>query len=109
MAIYVETRIDGSMDELWNLTQQPDQHARWDLRFTNIQYLPCDDDSIPQHFRYSTRLGFGLNIEGEGVTTASREGKSGEKSSALTFSSQDSKSLIRSGSRCLLNPPEESA
>jgi len=98
MAIYVETRIDGPMDELWNLTQQPDQHEQWDLRFTNIQYLPRDDGSQPQHFRYSTRLGFGLSIQGEGVTTASRGDKTGERSSALSFSSQDPKSLIRSGS-----------
>lgn len=97
MAIYVETQIDGSMDELWNLTQQPDQHEQWDLRFTDIQYLPRDDGSEPQHFRYSTRLGFGLSIQGEGVTTASRGDNTGERSSALTFSSQDPKSLIRSG------------
>lgn len=97
MAIYVETCIDSSMDELWRRTQQPDQHEQWDLRFTDIQYLPRDDDSKPQHFRYATRLGFGLNIQGEGATTASREGQTGERSSALTFSSQDPKSLIRSG------------
>ena len=38
--IYVESRIRASLDRLWNATQQPDLHQRWDARFGTISYLP---------------------------------------------------------------------
>ena len=38
--IYVESRIRASMDQVWNATQNPDQHQRWDVRFGSIAYLP---------------------------------------------------------------------
>ncbi len=66
--IYVEVRVDGPLDELWQRTQDPAQHQRWDLRFTDIRYLPRLDEAAPQRFSYSTRIGFGLKIEGEGET-----------------------------------------
>ena len=37
--IYVERRVRGSVDEVWRLTQTPEVHQRWDLRFTEIRYL----------------------------------------------------------------------
>lgn len=97
MSIYVESRIHGSMDELWRLTQTPDQHARWDLRFTDIQYLPRPDETQPQRFLYATRIGFGLAIQGGGETVGQRDGAAGERTSALKFWSEDWKSLIREG------------
>lgn len=97
MSIYVELRIRGPMDELWRLTQVPDQHVRWDLRFTDIQYLPRPDESQPQQFLYATRIGFGLAIEGRGETVGQHDGKNGERTSALKFWSDDPKSLIREG------------
>lgn len=97
MGIYVETRIRGTMDDLWRLTQTPDLHVRWDLRFTDIEYLPRPDESEPQHFLYATRIGFGVSIEGKGKTVGEREGPNGERSSALKFWSDDAKSLIREG------------
>src|ERR671924_245276 len=45
--IYVEVRIRAPMDALWELTQRPDLHARWDLRFTSISYLPRAGESAP--------------------------------------------------------------
>ena len=97
MGIYVETLIRGPMEDLWRLTQTPDMHARWDLRFTDIKYLPRADEIQPQRFLYSTRIGFGLAIEGEGETVGQREGAAGERTSVLKFWSNDPKSLIREG------------
>lgn len=98
MRIYVENRILGKMDELWRLTQTPNLHARWDLRFTDIEYLPRVDEAEPQRFLYATRIGFGMNIQGRGETVGQQDGPNGERTSALKFWSDDPKSLIREGS-----------
>ena len=68
MSIYVEILVRGSIDQLWNHTQIPHLHERWDLRFSRIDYLPRDDERAPQRFRYTTRIGFGLAVSGEGVS-----------------------------------------
>lgn len=96
--IYVEILIRGEMSELWRLTQDPALHQRWDLRFTDITYLARDTESEPQRFLYSTRIGFGMRIDGEGESTGERDLPSGERLSALKFWSDDPKSLIRTGS-----------
>lgn len=96
--IYVEILICSSVDEVWRLTQTPELHQLWDLRFTGIQYLPKDSEDEPQKFRYSTRIGFGLNIHGEGESTGTRENATGLRTSALKFWSADPKSLIQEGS-----------
>lgn len=98
MSIYVEIRIRGSMNELWRRTQEPSLHERWDLRFSEIVYLPRLDGTEPQRFSYATRIGFGLHIRGEGESEGSRAGGSGERVSALKFWSRDEKSLILDGS-----------
>jgi hypothetical protein len=100
MGIYVETFIHGPLEEVWWRTQDPGQHERWDLRFSGIKYLPRPDLSQPQRFRYSTRIGFGLAVEGEGATVGRQSGAAGPRTSALKFWSHDSKSLIREGSGC---------
>lgn len=97
MSIYIEVRIRGPMDELWRLTQTPHLHAQWDLRFTDIDYLPRAAETEPQRFRYATRIGFGLAVEGEGETVGHRDGTNDERTSALTFRSDDPRSLIREG------------
>lgn len=97
MSIYVEISIRGSTEELWEKTQQPEAHQRWDLRFSRIEYLP----RLPgesQKFRYSTRIGAGLHIEGEGESTGEHDDASGQRISALKFWSKDRKSLIEWGS-----------
>lgn len=95
--IYVETKIRAPIDEVWEKTQAPHLHQRWDLRFSAIEYLPRPDASRPQRFRYATRIGFGMRVEGEGETVGVREGADGRRSSALKFWSADPKSLIREG------------
>ena len=95
-SLYVQIDIHTSIERLWELTQTPGLHQRWDLRFTDIQYLPRPDPNEPQRFLYATRIGFGVEIRGEGETAGSLE-KDGERSSALRFWSDDSKSLIREG------------
>ena len=98
MSIYVEIRIRGSIDDLWRRTQEPDLHERWDLRFSEIVYLPRPHETAPQRFSYATRIGFGLRIRGEGESEGSRANASGERVSALKFWSGDAKSLILEGS-----------
>lgn len=96
--IYVEIRIRSTLDDLWRLTQQPDLHQRWDLRFTHIHYLPRPDPKEPQQFLYETRIGFGLAIRGTGESVGTRSLPDGSATSALQFASDDRKSLIREGS-----------
>jgi len=69
-----------------------------DLRFTKIQYLPRASEAEPQRFNYTTRIGFGLQIVGQGESTGNREEATGLRTSALKFWSADSKSLIEEGS-----------
>jgi uncharacterized membrane protein len=97
MGIYVEIPIHGSMEELWEKTQIPEIHQRWDLRFTQIEYLPRQGEE-PHTFLYRTRIGFGLRIDGQGESIGERNGEGGERTSSLKFWSQDPKSLIKTGS-----------
>src|SRR5947208_5962989 len=97
MGIYVEIPIRASMDELWEKTQNPQLHQRWDLRFTQIEYLPREDEE-PQRFLYRTRIGFGLKIDGQGESIGERDGDDGARTSSLKFWSEDPKSLIKTGS-----------
>jgi hypothetical protein len=96
--IYVEIFIQASIDEIWRHTQDPALHELWDLRFTSIEYLPKRSDDEPQRFLYSTRIGLGLKVEGEGESTGARESVTGLRTSALKFWSADPKSLIKEGS-----------
>jgi len=99
--IYVERLILGAMpsmlDETWRLTQSPEVHQRWDLRFTKITYLPRAEGE-PQRFLYRTALLPGLAIEGTGESVGERLGTDGTASSALRFSSPQWFSLIEEGS-----------
>src|SRR5438445_7240521 len=97
MGIYVEIPIRASMDELWEKTQDPQLHQRWDLRFTQIEYLPRHGEE-PQRFLYRTRVGFGLKIDGQGESVGERDGEGGATTSSLKFWSEDTKSLIKAGS-----------
>jgi len=97
MSIYVEILIRGEMDELWQKTQDPKLHERWDLRFSQIDYLPREPGEA-QKFLYSTRIGAGFRICGEGESTGKHDDWSGQRTSALKFWSKDPKSLIEVGS-----------
>ncbi len=51
----------------------------------------------PQRFRYATRIGFGLCVEGAGESVGNRTAE-GQRTSVLKFWSDDPKSLIKEGS-----------
>jgi uncharacterized membrane protein YphA (DoxX/SURF4 family) len=98
MSIYVEILIRAPIDALWAHTQTPALHQRWDLRFSQIDYLPKAHDTEPQRFRYTTRIGFGVEVSGEGENVGQRDLTDGSRSSALRFGSAEPRSIIREGS-----------
>lgn len=106
--IYVEITIRAPLERIWELTQTPHLHQRWDLRFSEIDYLPRASDSEPQQFRYETRIGMGLRIRGTGESVGQRLLANGEATSSLRFASNDFKSLIREGSGYWRYVPTES-
>lgn len=95
MGVFVETKICCTLEELWRRTQDPREHQRWDLRFSDIEYLPRPDLEQPQRFVYRRQIGV-LAVEGRGETVGARHA-AGECASALKFWSDDPKSLIREG------------
>jgi uncharacterized membrane protein YphA (DoxX/SURF4 family) len=95
--IYVEIFIHERVDKIWQLTQEPELHERWDLRFSRIVYLPRTTPDEPQRFLYETRIGFGLSIKGTGESVGRRTLDDGDTTSSLEFASEDPKSLITAG------------
>ena len=97
MGLYIETRIRADLDDLWARTQDPAQHQRWDLRFTEIQYLPLAEGE-PQRFRYAVRVLPFLTVSGTGVAAGEKERPDGTRTSALRFASPHPLSLLAEGS-----------
>ncbi|WP_089098727.1 hypothetical protein [Streptomyces hyaluromycini] len=97
MGLYIEAHIRADLDELWARTQDPGQHQRWDLRFTEITYLPRAEGE-PRRFRYATRVLPFLTVAGTGVSAGERERPDGTRTSALRFASPDPLSLLAEGS-----------
>ena len=58
--VYVERLMDAPPERIWDLTQTPAVHQRWDLGFTSITHLPRTALNEPQQFLYETRIGLGL-------------------------------------------------
>jgi len=96
--LYIETKINCDFDTLWTNTQEPSIHQQWDLRFTEIEYLPKNDPTDPQKFLYSTKVGFGIKVDGIGESVATKTKDNGESTSVLKFSSDSKISLIKNGS-----------
>ena len=96
--LYIETKIKCDLDTLWTNTQNPSFHQQWDLRFSEISYLPKKDPTEPQKFHYSTKIGFGIKISGIGESIATKTKDNGESTSVLKFSSDSSISIIKQGS-----------
>ncbi len=104
MPIVIETQIQTAFAPLWEATQYPERHQRWDMRFSTIQYsAPCEPPH-PQQFIYTTRIGFGLSITGMGETST-RTLDDGRTISALSFWSNHPLSLIRQGAGYWLYQP----
>ncbi|GAA0895676.1 hypothetical protein [Pseudonocardia zijingensis] len=96
MGLYVETRIHADLDRIWNRTQDPALHQRWDLRFTCIDYAPRAAGE-PQRFTYAVRVLPGLTVSGTGISAGERRRPDGTRTSALRFSSAHPLSLIADG------------
>ncbi|UJF32160.1 DoxX-like family protein [Paenibacillus hexagrammi] len=94
--IYVEILMKVPMETLWTYTQTPNLHQQWDLRFSEITYIPKSNEEHPQRFLYKTNIGFGLCIAGEGESVGNKE-KDGIMTSTLKFSSSNPISLISEG------------
>ncbi|MEV1085700.1 hypothetical protein AB0I98_47085 [Streptomyces sp. NPDC050211] len=97
MGLYIEAFIRADLDDLWTRTQEPSQHQRWDLRFTEIDYLPRTEGE-PQRFRYATRVLPFLTIAGTGISAGEKERPDGTRTSALRFASRHPLSLLAEGS-----------
>jgi len=76
-ALYVETVIRTDLDTLWQHTQDPALHQRWDLRFAEISPVDGHDG----HFRYESRF-LGVTVVGVGVSVASRDWPDGGRTSS---------------------------
>ncbi|MFI6850418.1 hypothetical protein ACIBJD_38485 [Kitasatospora sp. NPDC050467] len=104
--VYVETRIRAPMDVLWDLTQTPHEHQRWDARFTRIRYgasAHAEEGAgteRPAAIRFRYRLGppGGPALTGTGITTAERCRPDGSRISALRFVADNGLSPLQEGS-----------
>jgi hypothetical protein len=96
--ILVETDIEAALELVWQYTQTPELHERWDIRFSSIEYLPRQAGDPTQRFAYGRKLLPGLTIRGTGETVGDRWAADGTATSALRFGSDDPLSLIRRGS-----------
>ncbi|MFE5845421.1 hypothetical protein ACFQ7N_27770 [Streptomyces niveus] len=97
MGLYVETSIRTEMDTLWQRTQDPAQHQRWDLRFSEIDYLPRPPGES-QRFRYAVRILPFLTVSGTGISAGESGGADGRRVSVLRFASAHPLSLLAEGS-----------
>ncbi len=96
MRLYVETRIRAGIGTVWDRSQDPALHQRWDLRFGEIGYLPREPGE-PQRFRYATRVLPWLKISGTGVSAGEQDRPDGTRTSALRFASAHPLSFIEEG------------
>jgi hypothetical protein len=93
--IYVEIDISAPVDRVWELTQDPAAHSRWDLRFSRITHTDAAADGA-QRFIYERSLGV-HTIRGTGISAGEREHSSGSRTSALRFTTADRLSPLRDG------------
>ncbi|MDA1571972.1 DoxX-like family protein [Bacillus cereus group sp. TH242-3LC] len=94
--IYVSAEMNTTMEKLWEYTQEPHIHTEWDARFTEISYLEKKEGE-PQKFLYKTKIGFGLEIAGEGESIGEIRKETGERTSSLKFWTDNQLSLIQIG------------
>lgn len=93
--LYIEIRINASLDRVWELSQDPQAHPRWDLRFSHI--IPIDEDEQRQvRFCYEFLLPL-HTIKGTGTSLGSRQRADGQATSVLKFDTADPLSPIGPG------------
>lgn len=93
--MFVEVRIQAPIDEVWAITQDPAQHARWDARFSRITPV----EALPEggiRFRYERRI-LGIAITGTGTTVGERNRPDGTRTSALRFDADTRLSPLGAG------------
>ena len=95
-SLYVETTVAADLERVWELTQDPEQHVRWDARFTRIT-PERRADGEPQDFTYVLRLP-ALVLSGTGTSVGERGRADGTRTSALRFRSGSRLSPISAGS-----------
>ncbi|GAF12441.1 LOW QUALITY PROTEIN: hypothetical protein JCM19045_1638 [Bacillus sp. JCM 19045] len=71
--IYVETFIKSELDTVWMYTQEPDLHQQWDLRFSDITYIPKEEPDAPQQLP-TKQISVFVRLKAQ-VRVASREEK----------------------------------
>jgi hypothetical protein len=95
-SLYVETTVAADLDRVWELTQDPAQHVRWDARFTSITPEHRAEGQT-QDFTYALKLP-GLMLSGTGTSVGERVRPDGTRTSTLRFRSGSRLSPISAGS-----------
>ena len=93
--LYVEIEIRSSIETVWQLTQDPAQHPRWDLRFSSITPT-AELEGGGYRFRYERRLPL-HTIVGTGTSLGERSRPDGTRTSALRFTTPDRLSPLGDG------------
>jgi hypothetical protein len=94
-AIFVKIEIRADLDQVWELTQDPAQHPRWDLRFSSIApAAPLPTGGY--RFIYQRRLAL-HTITGTGTSLGERLRPDGTRTSALRFTTTDRLSPLGAG------------
>lgn len=91
--IVVEAIISAPVAIVWDLSQQPELHTRWDIRFDQISYLDEIDDRGFHKMDYRTSIGMGITVQGYGRYLGNEQ----HSHSSFEFDSDDWKSIIRNG------------
>ncbi|WP_274647626.1 SRPBCC family protein [Microbacterium sp. C7(2022)] len=93
--IYVEIQIRADLTAVWDATQQPDQHPRWDVRFSRITPSGATGSGASA-FTYERRVPF-HTVHGTGVSLGEKDRPDGTCTSALRFQTDDRLSPITQG------------
>ena len=94
--IYVEIEIAAPLERVWELSQEPRAHARWDLRFSAIVPLEQRVEGEAYRFRYERSLPL-HTIVGTGIALGESETAAVGRTSALRFTTDDRLSPLRDG------------
>ena len=93
--IYVETLIRAPMERMWQLTQEPTLHPRWDLRFSAIRPV---EELAGGGYRFEYERWMPLHtIRGTGTSLGERSRPDGTRTSALKFTTRDRLSPLGDG------------